>query len=733
MKIKGVVDSIIYHNSDNGYSVIELNVAGNGITAVGSMPTITEGTTLELTGEMGFNNKYGEQFKIASARIVIPTDCESILRYLSSGLFKGVGEVTAFNIVDMFGEDTFKIIADEPAKLAKVAGVSYKKAMAIHETYTAYVEMQDTILYLQGLGISLNLALNIYKAYGKNTVNTVESNPYKLIEDIDGVGFYTADKIAESAGIDRDSLFRITAGIMYALKSAASNNGHTYLPKAILISEASKLLAIDPDSTLFEECISQAEIMGSIVVLPTEDGDAVMYGKYYNTEQSIAYKLIRLSNSALDIHSDVEADIAEFERYEGIKMHEGQIRAVMNAVKNGVNVITGGPGTGKTTIIKCIIGLFTKLKMKVQLCAPTGRAAKRLYSSTDVEAKTIHRLLDLDFKNGKGYFSFNADTQLDCDVVIVDEVSMCDEYVFEALLSAIRSGGRLIMVGDKDQLPSVGAGNLLADIISYGEIPVSYLTHIYRQSEESLIVTNAHRINHGEMPILRNTKSDFLFDNISDSEKIASRVVEMVTEKIPSFLGVPRDDIQVLCPMKKGVAGVNNLNLLLQEAINPRQDEKAELKYGEGVFREGDKVIHLINNYNMEWTREEESGAGVFNGDIGYIISADPIENVLTVRFEDEREAKYHREDLEQLKLAYAISVHKSQGSEFPVAVIAISAGSYMLLTRNLLYTAVTRAKKMSVIVGSAQNLERMVKNNYTQRRYTMLVRFLTNEGKKFS
>lgn len=733
MKIKGVVDSIIYHNSENGYSVIELNVAGNGITAVGSMPTITEGTTLELTGEMGFNNKYGEQFKIASARIVIPTDCESILRYLSSGLFKGVGEVTAFNIVDMFGEDTFKIIADEPAKLAKVAGVSYKKAMAIHETYTAYVEMQDTILYLQGLGISLNLALNIYKAYGKNTVNTVESNPYKLIEDIDGVGFYTADKIAESAGIDRDSLFRITAGIMYALKSAASNNGHTYLPKAILISEASKLLALDPDSTLFDECISQAEIMGSIVVLPTEDGDAVMYGKYYNTEQSIAYKLIRLSNSALDIHSDVEADIAEFERYEGIKMHEGQVRAVMNAVKNGVNVITGGPGTGKTTIIKCIIGLFTKLKMKVQLCAPTGRAAKRLYSSTDVEAKTIHRLLDLDFKNGKGYFSFNADTQLDCDVVIVDEVSMCDEYVFEALLSAIRSGGRLIMVGDKDQLPSVGAGNLLADIISYGEIPVSYLTHIYRQSEESLIVTNAHRINHGEMPILRNTKSDFLFDNISESEKIATRVVEMVTEKIPSFLGVLRDDIQVLCPMKKGVAGVNNLNLLLQEAINPRQDEKAELKYGEGVFREGDKVIHLINNYNMEWTREEESGAGVFNGDIGYIVSADPIDNVLTVRFEDEREAKYHREDLEQLKLAYAISVHKSQGSEFPVAVIAISAGSYMLLTRNLLYTAVTRAKKMSVIVGSAQNLERMVKNNYTQRRYTMLVRFLTNEGKKFS
>lgn len=733
MKIKGVVDSIIYHNSENGYSVIELNVAGNGITAVGAMPTITEGTTLELTGEMGFNNKYGEQFKIASARIVIPTDCESILRYLSSGLFKGVGEVTAFNIVDMFGEDTFKIIADEPAKLAKVAGVSYKKAIAIHETYTAYVEMQDTILYLQGLGISLNLALNIYKAYGKNTVNTVESNPYKLIEDIDGVGFYTADKIAESAGIDRDSLFRITAGIMYALKSAASNNGHTYLPKAILISEASKLLALDPDSTLFDECISQAEIMGSIVVLPTEDGDAVMYGKYYNTEQSIAYKLIRLSNSALDIHSDVEADIAEFERYEGIKMHEGQVRAVMNAVKNGVNVITGGPGTGKTTIIKCIIGLFTKLKMKVQLCAPTGRAAKRLYSSTDVEAKTIHRLLDLDFKNGKGYFSFNADTQLDCDVVIVDEVSMCDEYVFEALLSAIRNGGRLIMVGDKDQLPSVGAGNLLADIISYGEIPVSYLTHIYRQSEESLIVTNAHRINHGEMPILRNTKSDFLFDNISESEKIATRVVEMVTEKIPSFLGVSRDDIQVLCPMKKGVAGVNNLNLLLQEAINPRQDEKAELKYGEGVFREGDKVIHLINNYNMEWTREEESGAGVFNGDIGYIVSADPIDNVLTVRFEDEREAKYHREDLEQLKLAYAISVHKSQGSEFPVAVIAISAGSYMLLTRNLLYTAVTRAKKMSVIVGSAQNLERMVKNNYTQRRYTMLVRFLTNEGKKFS
>lgn len=505
------------------------------------------------------------------------------------------------------------------------------------------------------------------------------------------------------------------------------------MPKAELISYVCKLLSLDGENALnlIDNVIGILEICGAIVVLDNVENTAVMFNKYYLLERKISEKLITLNNCACELHTDIKADISEFEALNGFKMHENQIKAIENAIRYGVNVITGGPGTGKTTIIKCILFILKKLQLNAQLCAPTGRAAKRMSEACGEEAKTIHRLLDLDFKNGKGYFTYNEDTKLDCDVVIVDEVSMCDEYVFGALLGAIKRGSRLIVVGDKDQLPSVGAGNILGDIIAFGELPISYLTYIYRQDNQSLIVENAHRINAGEMPIIRNSNSDFLYSEIIGQDCVMQTIVDMVKERIPSYLNISPFEIQVLCPMKKGVSGVNNLNVQIQQAINPPSQDKKEIKMGEVLFREGDKVIHLMNNYDLEWVRGEEVGVGVFNGDIGKIISINEGEGKLVVEYEDERVATYTRDIFDQIKLAYAISVHKSQGSEFDVVVIALMGGSYTLMTRNLLYTAVTRAKKMSVLVGDSKHLYAMVHNNYTAKRYTLLTQMLEEEYKR--
>lgn len=733
MVLKGIVDSIIFRNQDNGYSVISFNTTDSIFTAVGVLPPITEGEELELKGDIVLNSKYGEQFSIKEAKICLPTNSESIARYLASGLFKGIGEATADAIVEKYGDKTLFIVENAPMEIAKVKGVSAKKAMLIHETFLALKEIQDTLVFLQGLEISLNLSLKIYKVYGKGTTEIIKTNPYRLIEDIDGVGFLTADKIAFSLGIKQDSDFRIKAGIIYSLKMSANNNGHTYLPKSKLINEVCKLLALEIGN--IEERIAEnilaLEITGSIVVLEKDSENAVMFNKFYLNERKIATKLVKLCMGAMDLHTDIESDMQEFERTNFIIMHENQKEAVKNAISCGVNVITGGPGTGKTTIIKCIISIFKKLNLKVQLCAPTGRASKRLSESTGEDAKTIHRLLDLDYKDGKGYFTYNEQTELESDVIIIDEVSMCDEYVFVSLLSAIKRGGRLIMVGDKDQLPSVGAGNVLADIIKYGFIPISMLTHIYRQSEESLIISNAHRINHGEMPLLRNQNSDFLYSNVKEQQEVLDTVVDMVTTRIPNYLKIKSSDIQVLCPMKKGVAGANNMNITLQKTINPPSYNKPELKFMDHIFRLGDKVIHTVNDYDLEWERGEERGMGVFNGDFGFIEEVNIHDNTINVEFEDGRRALYTRDIFEELMLAYAVSVHKSQGSEFDVVVIALVNGSFMMLTRNLLYTAVTRAKKMSVIVGDKVVLEKMVSNNYTAKRYTMLVEFLMEEHER--
>lgn len=733
MLIKGTVEKIVYRNAENGYSVLIISDSVIKITAVGVVPLISEGEVVEIDGEMTSNKKYGEQLKIQTIKVCLPDSLDSISRYLSSGLFKGIGEVTADNIVNEFGEQTFEIIENNPAKLAKVKGVSLAKAMQLHECFVDLKDMQNTMVGLQKLDISLNLALKIYKTYGVNTLNILKDNPYKMVEDIDGVGFVTADRIAQEIGVKTDSEFRVRAGIVYCLKQAAANSGHTYLPKNELSHIVLRLLLLDKDNhqSLVDSVIELLEISGVVVVLQNENKEIVMFNRYYLLERKIAERLIYLNNSQAELATDVRADIREFEELYGIQMHENQIKAIESAIRYGVNVITGGPGTGKTTIIKCILFIFKKLKLNTQLCAPTGRASKRLSEACSEDAKTIHRLLDLDFKNGKGYFTYSENTTLDADVVIVDEVSMCDEYVFSALLSAIKKGGRLILVGDKDQLPSVGAGNILGDIISYGKLSISYLTYIYRQDNKSMIVENAHRINNGKMPIIRNSDSDFLFSNIQGQEKIAEVVVDMVSRRIPNFMEVDPMSIQVLCPLKKGISGVNNLNIALQQAINPQGKDKKEIKMGEYLFRQFDKVIHTVNNYDLEWSRGDEIGVGVFNGDIGKIIDIDAEEGKIIVEFEDERVATYTRDIFDQLLLSYAISVHKSQGSEFDIVVIVLMGGSCTLMTRNLLYTAVTRAKKMSVIVGNEKNLSFMVSNNYTAKRYTLLTQMLEEEEER--
>ena len=689
--MKGTVLEIIFRNADNGYCVLYMQGDVLPFTAVGVFPPITEGETLEMDGNWVKNSRYGEQFSVTSVKVLPPTSTEAIFKYLSSGLFKGVGEVTAYAIVEKFGSKSLDVIEHQPARLAEIKGISLKKALAIQESMLSLKEMQDTIVYLQNYGVTLNLAIKIFKAYDKSTAKIVETNPYKLVDDIDGVGFLTADKIATQIGVAPDSRFRVAAAVVHVLKEAANKNGDTYLPEDKLVAEVDSLLRLDAldAETLIRDMIEDCEVSGKIVRLE-KDGETVdMLAGNYVCEKSIA-TYVR----------------AMLDKLNKIKLHPSQAEAVRSCLMKGVNIITGGPGTGKTTIVKCIIHLLRSRNYTVCLCAPTGRAAKRLTETTGVEAKTIHRLLDLDFSDGKGKFMFNESSKLQEDVIIVDEVSMCDDYVFNALIKAIKFGGRLIMVGDKDQLPSVGAGNVLADMIASGIVPVSYLTQIYRQSDDSLIVENAHRINAGKMPVINNRSRDFFFDNKSDPEDILATVTDMVTRRIPSYAAVKPMDIQVLCPMKKGVIGVENMNDTLQEALNPAARGKAELKVGMHTFRTGDKVMHTVNNYDLEWTDEEGgAGTGVFNGDIGRIEQIDPIAPSMTILFDDGKRVKYMQGDFDDLTLAYAISVHKSQGSEF--------------------YTAVTRAKEMAVLIGSSDNLEKMVKNNYTAKRYSMLESFL--------
>lgn len=731
MIISGDVEKIIFRNEDNGYTVVDLRSSGDYVTAVGVFPEIYEGMRLELTGDYKYHTKHGLQFLAESVKVVEPDGAAAIEKFLKSGIFKGVGEVTARNIVERFGERTLDVMKTSPEKLAEVKGISAKKAAEICATLREHGEMQDTLVYLQRFDVSLNLALKIYKTYGAHTEEVVKTNPYQLISDVERVGFQTADKIAQEVGITKDSDFRIRAGIIYTLKEASNKSGHTALPDDILKKELLSLLGFDETYLEKVECnIEDLIFLAEIKDYVVDNARFYMLYKSYLTEKTIARRLALLEAAHGDIEVDFSEQIDKFEEMSGIKLHEKQREAVSNSLNSGVHVITGGPGTGKTTIIKCILHILKFLKLSYQLCAPTGRAAKRMGEATGEEAKTIHRLLDLDFKDGKGYFTYNENTKIPVDVVIVDEVSMVDEYVFSSLVKALQDGATLILVGDKDQLASVGAGNVLADVIASGLFKITYLDKIYRQSDGSMIIENAHLINHGKMPVLDNRAKDFFFVDKSDPTEVKAEVEALVTTRLPKYLKCEQTDVQVLCPMKKGVAGVISLNAAIRDSLNPKKDSADDIKCGEYTFREGDKIMQTVNNYEQEWFEEVDGrikrGAGVFNGDTGFIESIDRQNMKFNVRFDDNKVSEYSLSDIDQIIPAYAVSVHKSQGSEFKAVVVALSQGNYFIMTRNLLYTAVTRAKDLCVIVGAEDVVKRMVRNNYTAKRYTLLTRFLT-------
>ena len=737
MALTGTIEDIVYRNEENGYTVARLEKDDSIVTIVGKFIDIQVGSLVTLDGKFE-KTKYGVQYVFDTYELSLPQSLEGIEKYLGSGLIRGVGPITARKIVETFGSDTLDILEYSPQKLSKISGISDKKAVEIGFSFKEHREVQNTIMFLQNFNITTNMALKIYNVYKEKTADIVKTNPYKLVEDIDGIGFLTADRIAQNSGIPKDSMFRVRAGFIYVLKTACEKNGNTYLPRNMLYEQAAQALelALDDYKDIFDQAFESLTLDRTAVVTWLDTTEIVMLSKYYYYENTIAQKLVWLSNTQIENDVDITDEISEFERRNNIKFHEEQKNAVIGAIKNGVFVITGGPGTGKTTIIKCILEILSNLRKEVALSAPTGRAAKRMSESTGKEAKTIHRLLEVNqIQSDQSFFVHNESNPLKIDAVIVDEVSMVDVSLMSSLLKALPRDCKLILVGDKDQLPSVGPGNVLADILQSGIIKYCMLTKIYRQEEKSLIVTNAHLINEGKMPFIDNTSTDFFFESKNDPELIKDAILNLVTERLPKYLKIDPTQIQVLAPLKAGVCGIENLNKVLQEKINPPAPNKRQVEFGQTTFREGDKVMQTANNYDLEWKKHglfaDETGQGVFNGDIGVIQTIDPNMSEVIVEFEDGRVCLYTRPDLPDLSLSYAITIHKSQGSEFDIIIIPAISGPSMILTRNLIYTAVTRAKKMVVIVGEKQYLHRMVANKYTATRFTLLKRLLVTADEK--
>ncbi len=726
ISLKGTVDGIIYRNDENGYTVFVLSTENSYETVTGTFPLIREGDFINVFGLFVEHENYGTQFKASSYEMVTPETIDEVEAYLSSGIIKGVGAKTARDIVDYFGKEALNIIEKEPHKLMLISGIGEAKAKTIHESFTELLGAQRTVMFLQKYDISPKTALKIYAQYGDNTVELLQENPYRLISDIDGIGFISADNIASSMGLDKKSDFRITAGIKYVLREA-SNDGHTYLPKDVLIERTSLLLGID--KALIEEKLTALNYEGVLRVLTGENGesDSIYLNSLYNAEELSSIILLLLQKRFKgEPDKNIEKEISRYEKDKNLSLAENQRLAVKSAVNSGVSIITGGPGTGKTTTLDCVLHLFRKRGMEIMLCAPTGRAAKRMSEATGEDAKTIHRLLEYS-KNEEGYFHFNRnkDNTLPEGVIIIDEASMLDIYLLEALLLALSDNSRIVFVGDADQLPSVGAGNVLKDIISCQKFPCVKLNEIFRQSKESAIITNAHKINNGEMPVVNTKGGDFFLDRKTSEQSIMATVIDLVKRRLPSAYNYsPFSDIQVLTPIKKGVCGVYNLNKCLQEALNPPEKNKREHVFGENIFRAGDKVMQIRNNYDRQWTLLDKygnavSGTGVFNGDVGIITEIDVTE--LTVKFDDNKISVYSFHDLDELSLAYAISVHKSQGCEFPVVVMPLPLMNVRIMTRNLLYTAVTRAKKLVVLCGNDHSLKTTVNNLDTQKRYSGL------------
>ena len=729
------IEGVVFRNDENGYTVFEIAVDNQLETAVGSMPPIGEGERLRLGGKWVTHNTYGRQFKVDTCEKLQPDSKDGILRYLASGIIKGVGPATAKKIVDAFGDNTLDIIRYNPEKLKKVEGIGKAKAEVIATALSEHIAMQDNMIFLQSLSVPLNLAAKICSTYGMNTKVIVETYPYKLASDIDGIGFLRADRIARQLNFDMSSVERLVAGIGFCLSETAKKDGNSCLPVDILRSKAMSLL--ECNSEKYDEAHQKAIINREMVIRYYDETEYAYLAYLDSAERHAADKITVLSQNQTFEHSiDFESAESIIKNIKGIVLSDEQLDAVKCALSSGVSVITGGPGTGKTTIVQSIIWALEQVGAKVILAAPTGRAAKRLSLATGHDASTIHRLLEYGYSEDETNLSFskNEENQLECDVLIVDEMSMVDIVLMSHLLKAVSNACRLILVGDADQLPSVSAGNVLHDIIDSQMVTVKRLTQIYRQAQQSLIVMNAHKINKGEKIELYNRESDFFFVKQTMPESVISTIIAMATQRIPGYLQCDSlKDIQVLSPIKKSDLGVNNLNQVLQHVFNPPDEKRSEKKYGEIVFRCNDKVMQTKNNYNIEWKMKMPngtytSGKGVFNGDMGYITDINNLEQTLSVQFEDDKIVEYSFTELDELSLSYAVTIHKSQGSEYDVIIIPLLNSNPVLFTRNLLYTGVTRAKRLVVLIGDEKTIEKMIDNNLIYKRYSGLSQALKTQ-----
>lgn len=714
--IEGAVAYITYQNEQNGYTVCDLDIGKDEITIVGILPGLAVGETIRAEGHWETHATYGPQFKVDYYEKELPTTAAAMERYLSSGSIKGIGKKIAKKIVATFGVDTFDVIENHPSYLTDIPGINAKKADDISEQFKSQFGMRSVMMFCRDY-FGPALSVKIYKQFGSGAVEIIKNNPYVLCEKINGIGFESADKLAESLEFDRSSDERIRSGLKYALSCNAIKNGHTFIPTEKLIPLAAEILGLERDriDELIEKPIDGLKIV-------TFGGTSCAYlSDYFDAECYIAKKLSLLAKVfRRDDIDDVSRIVEQVEHEEGIEYAAKQKKAIVSALENGVMVLTGGPGTGKTTVIRAIIKIAERLGCKVALAAPTGRAAKRMSEATSCEAKTIHRMLEVKYSGDEPAFLRDENNLLDEELIIIDEASMVDTMLMASLARAVKPGARLVLIGDSDQLPSVGAGHVLWDIIGSDIFPVVRLTEIFRQAQESRIVTNAHAINNGELPVLDDKQGDFFFLT-RDEDKIAATIADLSVNRLPRKYGSDMwTDIQVITPSHKGIAGTEALNALLQSAINPPDKNKREYHFRGKVFREGDKIMQIKNNYDIEWERGSESGVGIFNGDIGVIENIDRREEEMTLRFDD-RITEYDFSSLEELEHAFAITIHKSQGSEYPIVIIPMFNYSSKLLTRNLLYTAVTRAQKMVILVGRPEVVQGMVENNRTVGRYTGL------------
>lgn len=738
--IKGYIDHIIFRNKENGYTVLNLLTQEESLTCVGFFQTMDQGETIEASGEYTTHQVYGKQFKIEHYTIVPPSDEASVERYLSSGAVKGVGEALARRIVKAFGEDTYRIIEEEPERLAEVKGISLKKAREIAASLYEKRDARDALTFLQGYGIGNTLALRIYETYGMGLYGVMRENPYRLAEDVSGIGFRIADEIAAKAGIHTDSDYRIRSGLLYTLQQAGAE-GHCYLPAEKLLTRAEELLGVKAELmesqlanlAMDKKLVIKSALAASESAQPAPTPERRVYASsFYYAELACARMLHDLSVREDLLPAEEETLLKKISILEddlGISLDVLQRRSVLESIRNGVFILSGGPGTGKTTTINAIIRYFLSQGMDILLAAPTGRAAKRMTEATGYEARTIHRLLELSgaaaLEGKTARFERNEENPLEADVIIVDEMSMVDIFLFQSLLKAISVGTRLILVGDVNQLPSVGPGQVLHDLIESGVFETVVLKKIFRQAQESDIVLNAHRIYAGEELVLDNKSRDFFFLERNDTDVIYKHMLQLILEKLPRYVDAAPFDIQVLTPMRKGKLGVETLNGILQRYLNPPDPSKRECQVGDALFREGDKVMQIKNNYQLVWEVVSrynipiDSGMGIFNGDIGVVRSIDEYAREVVVEFDEHRRVTYPYAGLEELELAYAVTIHKSQGSEYPAVVMPLLTGPHMLFNRNLLYTGVTRAKACVTILGSRATISAMIANNSENLRYT--------------